>query len=209
MFFSWPLFLPHPTLNQQHNAFLTTPPYFTLDNINKTSFQWCRVQCHIGLWAVVWLKLLNTATLWVCICQLCRLVKKDGGAHVASVVYGVSFFSSSLRGQEKCCIYLNIYNNKRSFNNTIRTSEVRGRHSLHLLLNSSVTFFMGHGTVLLQLSHMSQLFSSSWVAMFTVKHLKDWSRTEKHAYFYWSLLLLIPLYYLTMATPWVATVKWK
>lgn len=24
------------------------PPYFTLDNINKTSFQWCRVQHHVG-----------------------------------------------------------------------------------------------------------------------------------------------------------------
>lgn len=55
-----------------------TPPYFTLDNINKTSFQWCRVQRHIGLWALVWLKLLNAATLWVCICQLCSLTTVFG-----------------------------------------------------------------------------------------------------------------------------------
>lgn len=41
---------PHPILNHEHNATQpppanpSIPPYFTLDNINKTSFQWCRVR---------------------------------------------------------------------------------------------------------------------------------------------------------------------
>lgn len=167
MFFSWPLFLLHPTLNQQHNAFPTIPPYFTLDNINKTSFQWCRVHWALSSGVIKAFKHRPPLSL-----HMSALRTSEGSW------WGTCSLFSRLRSEvTKRAASILTYSTIRGSSTTKSDQEQSAQRKIITVLQSRSN---GCASIFVHLkpSNKSQLFSSYRVTTFTVKCLRDSSRSE-------------------------------